>query len=160
MKKKFIIIRGPLGIGKSTVARAVAEKINGYYISIDEALKKWDLVKIEEDYVLADFIKLQEYLLPYIQIKLKQQSVVIDGNFYFQEQIEHLQKNINTDFAIFTLQASLKTCIERDRRRKNSYGEATTKAIYQLVIQFDIGKIINTENQAPDETAQEVLNQL
>lgn len=35
---KSIIIRGPLGVGKSTVARAVAEKIGGVYVSVDKVL--------------------------------------------------------------------------------------------------------------------------
>ena len=36
--ERSIIIRGPLGVGKSTVAKAIAKKIGGAYISVDEVL--------------------------------------------------------------------------------------------------------------------------
>ena len=36
----FIIIRGPLGIGKSTIAKALAEILKAEYIAIDKVLEE------------------------------------------------------------------------------------------------------------------------
>ena len=36
--KKLILVRGPLGVGKTTVARKLAASLNAHYISIDSVL--------------------------------------------------------------------------------------------------------------------------
>ena len=36
--RKIILIRGPLAVGKSTVAKLVAKKINAEYLSLDKIL--------------------------------------------------------------------------------------------------------------------------
>ena len=40
-----IVIRGPLGVGKTTVARALAEQLSALYISIDQVLEDHDLLR-------------------------------------------------------------------------------------------------------------------
>jgi len=50
---KYIIIRGPLGIGKSTIAKGLANKLNAKYISIDSIVDNPNLItrKMEEGYI-------------------------------------------------------------------------------------------------------------
>lgn len=43
----MVIIRGPLGIGKSTIAKQIAYKINGDYISINDVLAKNHLDQVD-----------------------------------------------------------------------------------------------------------------
>ena len=45
----FVIIRGPLGCGKTTISKLVAQKLKGKYISVDEVLEKHDLIQDWED---------------------------------------------------------------------------------------------------------------
>ena len=57
MASYFIIVRGPLGVGKSTIAKRLAKALKAEYISIDSALEKYDLAKTDSDYTPKDFIR-------------------------------------------------------------------------------------------------------
>lgn len=159
-----IIIRGPLGIGKSTIAVKLAEALKGKYISIDSILKKNDLDHIDEKegcITLKNFIKANEIELPVILNSLKQgKIVVIDGNFYHKEQIEHLEKELNVSCYVFTLKAPLKICIERDSKRTKAYGIEATKAVYNLVFRFDYGEVINIGDKTTEEVVEEIISHL
>lgn len=90
---KVIIIRGPLGIGKSTISKELAKILNGVYISIDEVLSKNDLDKMPEgeNIPVSHFIKANELIIEEIKNNLKKNiSVIVDGNFYYKEALEHL----------------------------------------------------------------------
>jgi len=158
----FIIIRGPLGVGKSTIAKKLAKILDAEYISIDKLLEKYGLDKVEGECIpLINFIKANEQILPLIKEKLaKGKVVIIDGNFYYQEQIKYFIKNLTTDYFVFTLKASLEVCLKRDSARKTTYGEESVKAVYYLVSIFDYGIIINTENRTIDEITQEIKSYL
>ena len=156
----YIIIRGPLGIGKSTIAKELAKKLKAEYISIDKVLKKHDLDIIDkkEGCIPAEnFIKGDDLIIP--KIKETDKIVILDGCFYHKEQIEHLKKNLKPIF-IFTLKAPLAVCIERDKKREKPYGKEAAKAVYDLVSRFDYGNIIDTENKNVDETVKEILSYL
>ena len=54
----FIIIRGPLGIGKTTIAKALTERLDGYYVSIDGVLDEHGLDQTDEPCIPArNFVK-------------------------------------------------------------------------------------------------------
>ena len=156
------MIRGPLGVGKSTIAKKLTKILHAEYISIDSILDKYGLAKVDSDYTPKDFIKANGCILPEAKNKLKQGKIVIfDGNFYFREQIEHLVKKLkNYKFYIFTLKAPLKVCIERDRKRKLSYGKEATEAIHNLVSRFNYGTLIDTSGKNIDQTIKEILSYL
>jgi len=85
---------------------------------------------------------------------------VFDGNFYHKEQINDLIKNLNFKNFVFTLTADLKTCIKRDKERKNSYGKEAACAVYKLVSAFDYGFVINTNNKNSEQVVNEIIKQL
>ena len=69
----FVIIRGPLGVGKSAVARELARILNGEYIPIDDVLEKPGLDKVDEKeggIPAKNFIKGNEIIIPNIIDKL------------------------------------------------------------------------------------------
>lgn len=161
MKKAgYIIIRGPLGVGKSTIAKALAKKLNATYISFDKVLTENGLDRIDDDFIPEDYIKANEIVIPQIKKDLSERKIVIlDGCFYFKEQIEHLKENLS-DIAkeyAFDLKASLDSCIKRDSLRKRVYGEEAARAVYNLVARFDYGIPINTEGINEEETLKEIL---
>jgi shikimate kinase len=45
----WVIIRGPLGCGKSTISKELAKKINAKYFSIDKILKENNLENDREE---------------------------------------------------------------------------------------------------------------
>ena len=160
---RSIIIRGPLCVGKSTVAKMVAEKIGGVYISVDEVLDQNGLDKTVEGegIPLSNFLKANEI----IATKAKQandqgKSVVVDGNFYHKEQIDQLVDFLGNDVVTFTLKAPVETCIARDAARAKSYGEDAVRAVHMFVSTFDYGTIIDTEGRNIQESIQSVTELL
>ncbi len=162
MKPDYIIIRGPLGIGKTTIAEKLAKKLKGEYISIDLVLEKLELDHIEGRGIpVRNFLKVNENIMPKLKETLSSgKLVVIDGNFYHKEQIEDLIKKLNFKHYVFNLKASLETCIKRDDNRKKVYGEQAVKDVYKLVSTFDYGVSINTENKTENEVVDEILRRI
>ena len=158
----YVIIRGPLGIGKSTVARKLADKLNAQYISIDKVLENHNLDKVEGRAIpLRNFLKANELIFPVAKETIREhRPVVFDGNFYYKKQLSDLEYLMNMVLGVpqhaFTLKASLDTCIKRDSQRKKPLGPDATKAVYNLVTKFNYGKTINTEGKTADEVAEKI----
>ena len=145
----FVIIRGPLGVGKSTVSKKLADLLHGVYISIDSILEKHGLDKVEneESIPIKNFLAGNDLVIPQIKQNMaKNTPVIIDGNFYHHEQIEHLIDQLPFEHFVFTLKASLETCIERDQNRDKPYGKDAATAVHSMVSRFDYGQTIDTQN--------------
>ncbi|MBI4146366.1 AAA family ATPase [Candidatus Woesearchaeota archaeon] len=157
----FIIIRGPLGVGKSTVSKHLAKILNAEYISIDAVLEKLGLDKAdhyEETISVGNFIRADEHVLPGVKKLLEKGKIVIfDGCFQHKAQIEHLINSLPGPYFVFTLKASLDVCIERDSKRKRSYGRDAAAAVHKVVSRFDFGTVISTGGKTVDKTVKEVL---
>lgn len=157
----YIIIRGPLGIGKTTIARKLAEILNADYISMDVLLEKHGLDRVDESeggIPARNFTKANEIILPEVKQKLSRGKVVIfDGCFYHKEQIEHLLKSLDYKHYVFDLKAPLEICIDRDSKRKKSYGAGAATAVFNMVSRFDYGEGINTGCKTADEVVEEII---
>jgi len=143
---KLIIIRGPLGIGKTTVAKLLAQKLSGQYVSIDDILHK-NKLDLTEDIPLKNFLKVNEIIAA--KYKNCHRTLIVDGNFYFKKQIIHLKKKLPGAKYIFTLQAPLWVCMKRNRRRGPQYSDDAARAVFKLVNRFDYGIQINTKDSTP-----------
>ena len=157
----FIIIRGPLGVGKSTIAKKLAKILHAEYVSIDTVLEKYglDKVKIEKWIPAKNFIKATEIILPKIKEKLSHGKILIlEANFYHKKQIEHLVQNLSFPRYAFTLKAPLEVCIRRDSKRKKTLGKEATEAVYKLVSCFDYGTIIDTNKKTIDKIVKEIIS--
>lgn len=155
----LIIIRGPLGVGKTTVARKLAKLLNADYISVDEILSANNLDIIDEKINCipeSNFLKANNIIVS----KIKNKSIIVDGNFYYQDQIEDLIKKISFKSFVFTLTALLELCLKRDLERKNSYGNEATTAVYNLVSKFNYGEIIDTANFTVEETVKNIISKI
>lgn len=144
----YIIIRGPLGCGKTTISKKLAQEIGAEYFSVDKTLDENGLTSDwEEGYISQkSFLKSNQILLPKIRDCLnKEIPVVIDGNFYWKSQIEGLISNLKYKKYIFTLKAPLEVCINRDKLRKEKHGEKAAKEVYKKVAEFDFGEILNVD---------------
>lgn len=159
----YIIIRGTLGSGKSTIAEKLAGILKAKHIGIDEVLKKNGLDKMPPDAPCVsakNFIKANEIILPEAKELLANGRVVIfDACFYHKEVIEHLVKNLPFENYIFTLKAPLELCIKRDGERNKTHGEGAAQAVHSLVSRFDYGTIIDA-NKTFDETIKDILSYL
>ncbi|MBI5223584.1 AAA family ATPase [Candidatus Micrarchaeota archaeon] len=139
----FIIIRGPLGIGKTTISKLLAKRLKAHYVSIDRILEKQRLDKVDEKAksIPADnFIKATETELPDIKEAIKKGKIIVfDGCFYHKEQIEHLIASLPGTQHIFSLKAPLEMCVERDSKRKRNLGKEATTVVYRLVSKLEYG---------------------
>ena len=78
----FVIIRGPLGVGKTTIARKLASVLQAEYVSIDSVLEESGLDKIIRNCIpVVNFIKANEIVLSDKKV-VSSKITVFDGNFY------------------------------------------------------------------------------
>lgn len=159
----FIIIRGPLGCGKSTISKRLAKILNAEYVSVDEVLAKHGLDKVDPDaecIPAENFIKANEVVLPEAKRHLSNGKVVIfDACFYHKEPIEHLIKNLPYQNYVFTLKAPVDVCIARDRARDKTHGEDAARAVHSLVSRFDYGTVIDITKPL-DEVIKSILSKM
>ena len=159
----YVIIRGPLGCGKSTIAKALTKKINGKYFAVDEILDKHDLTNDKEEGYISQksFLKVNDILVPIAKDLIEIGTpAVFDGNFYWKSQIEDLIKQLGGEYYVFTLKAPLKVCIDRDSKREKTHGEDATRAVYKKSTEFDYGEDINTENKSIKEIVREIKGKI
>jgi tRNA uridine 5-carbamoylmethylation protein Kti12 len=152
-----LIIRGPLAVGKSTVAEQLAKKLDAEYISVDGVLENENLDKVErgEDNIsLKNFIKVHDAVAPKVNKALKSnKTVIFEGNFYYKEQILDIANRFDNKLYVFTLKAPLKVCLRRDATRKKPHGEDAAKTVYSLVNRLNVGRSIDTTTKTPREVA-------
>lgn len=143
----LIIITGSLGVGKTTISKLVAQEINGEYVSIDKMLHDHGLDQIAEGSYcipLKNFLKANQYLQPIVEtIFAAMRPVVLDGCFYHREALDDVLHRIPPPHVVFTLQAPLEVCIERDRLREQPLGENVARAVYHLTSKFTPGKTLD-----------------
>ncbi len=160
----YIIIRGPLGVGKTTVATELAQMLGAEYISIDEVLEENGLDVVDEElgYISPDnFIAANELVIPHIQEQLDaERIVIIDGNFYHMEQIDHFRMNLDAQHKVFTLNAPVEVCIKRDSKRKPPHGEGAARAVHALVAEVNAGITINVDHKKVHEVIEAIVQRL
>ena len=160
--KEIILIRGPLGIGKSTISVKLADELKAAYISIDQVLEDLGLDQAEDEGIpLKNFLAANKHVFPSIMHELKSnRGVVIDGNFYHKEQIDDFASHFGQRLRVFTLVAPVEVCIERDKGRKRSYGEDSARFVHAMVSRFDAGIVIHMEHKSIVEVTEEILQQI
>ena len=159
----YIIIRGPLGSGKSTISKKLAHILDAKHVHVDEVLEKHGLDKMPPDapcIPAENFIKANEIVLPEVKELLAGGKIVIfDACFYHKEVIEHLIQNLPFEHYIFTLKAPLELCVQRDSKRHKTHGEGAAVAVHSLVTQFDCGNIIDVSGSLED-TIKDIISYL
>jgi len=142
----YIIIRGPLACGKSTISQELSKILKAKHIAIDRILDEHNLTKDKEEGYVSQksFLKANEIVVPVVRKFLDEGTpVIFDGNFYWKSQINDLISNLNYPHYVFTLKAPLEVCIARDVERGKTHGKDAAKAVYKKSISFEYGIIID-----------------
>ncbi|MCI4330389.1 MAG: ATP-binding protein [Thermoplasmata archaeon] len=153
----FVIIRGPLGVGKSTVSERLARQLGGEIISIDRILDAHDLW---EEGNVWEFLRANEIAAEMALRPLARgQPVIFDGNFYWEWQLEDLVGRLDHPHRVFTLEAPLRVCIERDRGREKPHGSQAARAVYAKSTVFESGIGIDAGG-SPDSVVRKIMAHL
>ena len=158
----YIVIRGPLGCGKSTIAERLSKILKAKYFSVDIFLDENNLTKDKEAGYTSQksFIKVNEIIAPKAKRILDRgKPVVVDGNFYWKLQIEDLIKRLDFPHHVFTLKAPLEVCIARDVERGRTHGEDAARAVYKKSTEFEYGTIIDI-NRSLEVCVKDILSYL
>jgi thymidylate kinase len=137
----FVVIRGPLGIGKTTVAQSLAKAIGGRWISVDQILEEFHLEEWKDGYISeASFLRTNDVVERQALRWLEAGTpVVVDGNFYWPSQVDDLTGRLPYPSRVFTLQGPVELCIARDAGRKLSSGEEGARAVFAKSTSFRRG---------------------
>jgi len=135
----YVIMRGPLGVGKTTISGALARSIGASVVSIDEiADRAWDGGSVRL-YVRANGVAARTAR----KSLAHGTPVVFDGCFYWKSQIRDLERRLDLPHVVFTLSAPLSVCVHRDANRPDVHGAEAAKQVYRKVNRFDYGLSIN-----------------
>lgn len=153
-----IIIRGPAGVGKTTIAQALAKSLDADYFSFDTIMEENNLDTVSRGGISSEnFIKANEIIIPLIVQKKK---VVLDGCFYRKKQISHLLRKLKTTVYLFTLHANVAECLKRNQTRNNPMNEENIKQVHTLVSQVKIGTMIKTSGKSVQQIVSEIVHHL
>ncbi|MCI4353073.1 MAG: ATP-binding protein [Thermoplasmata archaeon] len=139
----YIVIRGPLGVGKSTVSERLAKVLGAEYLSVDRILDEPDVEEWDDamgHYSERCFLRTSELAAERARSFLEGGTpVIFDGNFYWRSQIAGLIARLNFPHHVFTLKAPLNLCIQRDGQRDPPHGREATASVYAKSTEFDWG---------------------
>ncbi|OGY46525.1 MAG: hypothetical protein A3A24_03845 [Candidatus Buchananbacteria bacterium RIFCSPLOWO2_01_FULL_46_12] len=155
----FVIIRGPLGSGKTTIAKKLAQILKAKYFAVDRVLDQYDLTKYKQAGYIAEksFLKVNKILAPTAKKYLAQgRPVIFDGNFYYQSAIKDLIKKFKFQSFVFTFKVPMALCLKRDQFRAKTHGPDAVKAVYKKSTAFKFGMVVDA-TKSVDQTIKKIL---
>ena len=157
--KKLIIIRGPLGVGKTTVSKLLSQNLHLEYLSLDKIVDDSNLVPPNSDGIpLESYLKANEIILSLAN--KSENSFIIDGCFYYQEQINDLVNKFDNNVEIFTLTSHVEKCIERDSKRPKVYGEDSARFVHMATTKIQAGHEIDNTDLTAEETVEKIMKKI
>jgi predicted kinase len=127
---RLIVLRGPFGVGKTTVARALAERLGAGTVSIDRLLERFPWDGGSESL----FLRTNRPAARRARALLARgRSAIVEGNFYWPSAIDDLVARVPYPSAVLTLRAPLAVCLARDRARRVRYGASAARAVFRKV---------------------------
>jgi predicted kinase len=160
--QQVIVIRGPAGVGKTTVAKLVAKALNAKYVSYDDIMRVHRLDTIEGDGIPAEnFIEANKLVLAVVDESMAAlRSVVLDGCFYRLAQMDHLRAVVPAEIVLFSLDATLDDCICRNAARGSPMTDDAVRQVYALVAATPLGIRVDTAGKDEQQIASLVLERL
>jgi predicted kinase len=147
----FVVVRGPLGVGKTAVAGRLASELGAEHIPIDRILDENGLEEWEGGYISQQsFLRANRIAIDRARPRLEEGTpVIFDGNFYWKSAIEDLLIRLDYPHYVFTLRAPLSVCVERDSRRDPPHGRQAAQDVYAKTTSFDFGIRLDATQPVP-----------
>ncbi len=139
----YIVLRGPLGVGKTTVSELLAKAIGAEPISVDRILDDHGFWEVGHP---SEFLRANEVAAARAEEFLRIGTpVIIDGNFYWKPVLEDLLGRLDYPHFVFTLSAPLQVCVERDGGRPNPHGPEAAREVFAKTTAFDFGTALDAD---------------
>ena len=144
-----VVVRGPLGAGKTTVARALAARLGARLLSVDPFVERgWDGGSERL------FLRANPAIVARATPSLRRgRPVVLDGNFYWASALDDLLERLPYPRTVVTLAVPLAVCVARDARRRRPHGAEAAAAVYEKVARLRRGIRIDARPPVPDVVA-------
>jgi len=162
----IVLIHGNAGVGKSTVAQTLNEKIPDESIVLEVDKLRYNVVDQRIDTDQLDLVDQQVFTATEAFLNSAYEVVIIDGVYQSQNHlykvVDRLHK-IDNEVYVYRLDCSLKENIQRDENRDDelTVGEKVEEVYHefeQLDHEKEIGEVLNTTNISPDKTAERIHN--
>jgi tRNA uridine 5-carbamoylmethylation protein Kti12 len=124
----YLIVRGPLGAGKTTVAHALARSLRAEVVPIDEILELYEWDGGSETLFLKANVVAAERARASLSRGV---PVILDGNFYWDRVIDDLVDRLPYRHRVFSLRVPLEVCVARDHGRSLSYGAEAVGEVFE-----------------------------
>jgi len=161
--KRIIIIRGPAGIGKSTVGKLLKKKLgDSLLFNIDNICSN-----MVGGHPKKTKVRYASYELCYLAAKkTPTKNLIFERLFYDQKDIDYIVKlfsKLKYKVKIITLKASLPKLIKQDSKREGVLGSEDIKRLHSYFVKSDVkttGKIIEVRNKSAKRIADEISDYL
>jgi len=148
-----------LGVGKTTVSKLLSQNLHLEYLSLDQIVDDYKLVPANSDGIpLESYLKANQLIFDLA--KKSENLFIIDGCFYYHEQIDDLLKKFDNNVEIFTLTSHVDKCIERDSKREKVYGEDSARFVHMVTTKIQAGHEINNTDQTVEETVEKIIEKI
>jgi tRNA uridine 5-carbamoylmethylation protein Kti12 len=137
----YLIVRGPLGSGKTALARRLTESLGARYVSIDQILDEHQLEQWDGDYISEQsFLAANQFAVREAEAGLRRGTlVIIDGNFYWKPVLDDLVTKLPYPHLVLTLKVPFFDCVARDAGRAYPLGTENVRMVFDKVTLFDCG---------------------
>ncbi|MEM2913273.1 MAG: adenylate kinase family protein [Candidatus Bathyarchaeia archaeon] len=163
--KRIIVITGTPGVGKSSISKALASKINAQVISIGELVKKEGLysgVDRKRDTLIADVEKVSERINEIISNASN--DIIVEG--HFAVDVVPSEK-IAIAFVLRRNPEELETIFKErsykeEKIRENLAAEILDVCLYDSVKKYGINKVceIDVSSRSVEDVIQEIIRVL
>jgi tRNA uridine 5-carbamoylmethylation protein Kti12 len=150
----YVIVRGPLGSGKTALARRLTESLGGRYISIDQILDDHQLELWDGDYISEQsFLAANRFAVRRAEAGVRRGApVIIDGNFYWKSVLADLVTKLPYPHLVLTLKVPFSDCVARDAGRTHPLGLENVRMVFDKVTSFDCGLSLDATGSLEDTT--------
>ena len=162
--KRVIIIRGPAGVGKTTVGKLLKKKLgDSLFFNIDMICS--DMIG---DHPRKTKVRHAADELCYLAAKkTPKNNLIFERLFLDQNDIDHITKLFSKlkykSVNVITLKSSIKKLIKQDSIRSGTLGTESIKRLHNLFTKSNVkkqGKIIEVKNKKPQRIVNEIIDYL